>query len=126
MPKIFSIVDVTAAIQIIEVKAFKSKAQERQEIEQQTHLFLKRGGKVVPVDRGVSGETIENRKMPATTFSGGEKSERTPLTDEIKAIEARRQSMRQSKKLAKPKRGPRRILIRDDFGEPLRWSWKDD
>lgn len=89
-------------------------------------MFLERGGKVVSVDRGVSGEIVGSRKLPASTFATGQKTERTLLTDEVKAIEARRQSMRQDKKLSKPKRGPRRILIKDDFGEPLRWSWLDE
>lgn len=108
------------------MKSFKSKAQERKEIEEQTLLFLKSGGKVVSVERGVSGETAEKRKPPSTIFSTGTKTDRTPLTAEIQAIEARRQSLRQGKKTLKPKRGPRRVLIKDDFGEPLRWSWRED
>lgn len=88
-----------SSFQIIEVKSSKSKAQERKEIEQQTLLFLKSGGKVVAVERGVSGETPENRKLPSTTFSTstGNRADRTPLTAEIQAIEARRESMRQRK-----------------------------
>lgn len=110
------------------MKAFKSKAQEREEIEQQTLLFLKRGGKVISVESGVSGESPENRRHAAFSFSGPARNpaDRRPLTSEIQAIEARRQRMRQPQKALKPRRGPRRILIKDDFGEPLRWSWQED
>lgn len=103
------------------VKAPKSKAQERLEIESQVDDFLRQGGKVESVQTGVSGKELGARLPPATFQQP--KMTRTPLVDEIRAIEARRK-LRNTPKRPKPK-SPRKVLITDDFGEPLRWSWRE-
>lgn len=104
------------------MKAVKSKAQERLEIERQINLYLQQGGKVDAVQRGVSGRDVGAYKLPPISFEQS-KETRTPLVEQIRAIEARR-SRRPTPKTLKHKR-PRRVLITDDFGEPLRWSWRD-
>lgn len=104
------------------MKPTKSKAQERREIEQQIQDFLQGGGEVQPVAPGVSGREPGSYRLPSVSFDGP-KFDRTPLLEEIKAIEARRGGVNR-KPMAR--KGPRRILITDDFGEPLRWSWKDN
>jgi hypothetical protein len=105
----------------IAVKTPKSKAQERLEIESQIEEFLREGGMVQSVERGISGREL-GAKLPPVAFQQPRMT-RTPLVEEIKAIEARR------KPGATPKRPqsrqPKRVLITDDFGEPLRWSWQE-
>ncbi|GAB1256134.1 hypothetical protein NBRC116494_06360 [Aurantivibrio plasticivorans] len=103
------------------IKPSKSKAKERQELTEQIDAFLKRGGHVTPVERGISGKEIGAYQIPPVTFSEP-KENRTPLVNEVKAIDARRKPTPTPKKVRKQ---PRRVLIRDDFGEPLRWSWED-
>ncbi|GAB1264435.1 hypothetical protein NBRC116493_12790 [Aurantivibrio infirmus] len=105
------------------MKIAKSKAQERNEIESQINRFLKNGGNVKSIESGVSGREIGSYKLAPVAFSEPKES-RTPLTDEVKAIEARKSQKRIPASAQKPKR-PRKVLITDDFGEPLRWSWTD-
>lgn len=103
------------------MKAPKSKAQERLEIEHQIQEFLREGGMVQPVERGVSGREL-GAKLPPVAFQQP-KTTRTPLVEEIRAIEARRRPAPSPKRL-RPQQ-PKRVLITDDFGEPLRWSWQE-
>lgn len=105
------------------MKAVKSKAQERLEIERQIDHYLQHGGKVHCVEPGVSGREMGvYQKISPVTFRQSP-APRTPLVEEVRAIEARRKRSGAPLK-ARPK-GPRRVLIKDDFGEPLRWSWRD-
>lgn len=104
------------------MRAVKSKAQERREIELQINQYLQHGGKVEAVERGISGRDAGAGKLPSISFQEPREA-RTPLLEQIRAIEARR-SRPPTSKSAKP-RHPRRVLITDDFGEPLRWSWQD-
>ncbi|MEX1032296.1 MAG: hypothetical protein WDZ30_02960 [Cellvibrionaceae bacterium] len=108
--------------QSIDVKAAKSKAQERREIEHQIEHFLQHGGKVHAVEQGISGRELGGYKLTPAIFQRP-KEPRTPLVEEIRAIEARR--IRRLAPAPKRKR-PHRVLITDDFGEPLRWSWRDN
>ncbi len=103
------------------IKPVKSKAQERQEIEQQTMQFLQSGGEIQEVQQGVSGHEIGHYPTPVT-FSQ-QAQPRTLLVDEVKAIEERKHSRQKPVKPAK--KPPQKILLKDDFGEPLRWTWVD-
>lgn len=103
------------------MKAPKSKTQERLEIERQIDDYLRQGGRVQSVEPGVSGKELGAR-LPPVCFQEP-KLTRTPLVEEVRAIEARRRPSA-TPKISKPK-APRKVLITDDFGEPLRWSWRD-
>ena len=107
------------------MKVVKSKAQERKEIEFQIRHYLKKGGEVNLIDTGISGRPIGS--YPATPIAFDKSREpRTLLVDEVKAIEARKiKPSSQTANTAKIVRKPRKVLITDDFGEPLRWSWQD-
>jgi len=105
------------------MKPMKSKAQERREIQQQIEAYLQGGGAVEAVAPGVSGREAGSYKLPQVSFSQPPAT-RTPLLEEIRAIEARRRRSPAPAKRMAPAR-PRRVLIRDDFGEPLRWGWTD-
>jgi hypothetical protein len=107
------------------MKALKSKAQERREIEHQIRFYLQQGGEVQTVENGVSGRPFGSYSATPVTFNQP-REPRTLLVNEVKAIDARRSrpSPRASSSI-KPKSKPRKVLITDDFGEPIRWSWKD-
>jgi SutA-like transcriptional regulator len=102
------------------------KKLQRQRIRQQTEEFLARGGQVSNVNPGVSGQGDPNaRRLHQQSFTPSGTSERTPVPEVVAAIEARKQAKR-LRHAAKPKlRQPKRKLIYDDFGEPLRWEWVD-
>lgn len=104
------------------MKPLPTKAQIRAELEKHIHSYLQTGGSVKSVPRGVSGR-IDNE---APSFSSmGEnppRQDRTPVDDVVKTLEARKHPPKPAKK----HRRPRKKLITDDFGEPLRWVWEED
>jgi hypothetical protein len=111
------------------VKKPVSKEDIRRELQQEVDQFLEQGGSVENVPQGTSGKDpgdpplYLNRRLFVEP-----RAERTHIPEVIAAIEARRK--------AKPRRGPqrkrsrtpqpRRKIIYDDFGEPLRKVWVDD
>lgn len=104
------------------MKPAKTKAQIRSEIEKQISSFLVDGGAVNEIDRGTSGRGIGQNYANPFNNDGSQTQTRTPLTEQVKAIEERRGS----KKIAPaPSRRPKKVLLKDDFGEPIRWVWQD-
>lgn len=106
-----------------------SKADTRAELEREIEAFLEHGGNVQSIPQGISGKeagdppVFLNRRLfvePKTT--------RTAVPEVVAAIEARRKAKLKHKPA--PKRGrlpqPRRKVIYDDFGEPLRKVWVED
>lgn len=105
------------------VKEIKTKRTIRQELEEEINRFLNTGGKIEHVEKGVSGKEIGvNLNQSTMTFEGNGQQTRTPLTDEIKALEARKN--KKSVQPATPTNKPRKRIIYDDFGEPLREIWE--
>ncbi len=105
------------------MKPLKTKAQIRAEIEQQVNEFVQQGGAVHDIPSGISGYTT-NQNPFAHMVMSGPPQQRTPLVEIIKQIDARK-SPRQNP-LKTTKRRPRRKLITDDFGEPVRWVWVEE
>lgn len=106
-----------------------SKSQIRAELERQTERFLKRGGEVENVPRGLSGKDPGEAPMFLNRRLFVEpKTSRTLVPEVVAAIEARRQERFKRKPERKRSRlpQPRRKIIYDDFGEPLRKVWVDD
>lgn len=104
------------------IQPTKTKAQIRNELSSEVERFLSSGGEVKSIPNGVSGnETNANIFGNATAFEP--KKDRTPVTDVIKEMEARKNSKKENK--TPLKRGPRKKVITDDFGEPIRWVWEE-
>ena len=102
-----------------------TKANIRSDINQQIADFLEKGGEVDEIQRGLSGRV--NPTGPIATEGSGfiqPKTERTYLPDVVAAIEPRKSSNKI--KATSKKRKPRKKIIYDDFGEPLRWEWAED
>ncbi|TDG13677.1 hypothetical protein E2F43_09145 [Seongchinamella unica] len=106
-----------------------SKDEIRAELERETERFLKRGGQVENVPRGLSGKDpgdpplFLNRRLFIEP-----KASRTLVPEVVAAIEARRQERFKRKPGRKRSRlpQPRRKIIYDDFGEPLRKVWVEE
>lgn len=106
----------------------KTKAAMRRELEQATAQFLQVGGEVNNVPRGATAWEPGQRPPPSRPLFTEPPSERTPVPEVVATIEARRESLKESRKPAQ-KRGfkrSRKQVIYDDFGEPLRHVWVDD
>lgn len=99
-----------------------TKAQIRAEINRQLEEFLESGGEVQEVESGVSGRDSLNTDNPGG-FVERPKANRTPVNNVISDIEDRKKA---NKTVSKPRKKPRKQLIYDDFGEPLRWVWVDE
>lgn len=114
------------------VKLPATKAELRRELDRQVDAYLRDGGAVQNIPRGISGRPPDAGPLPAAPFFTGEnatngggenKEKRTYLVDVIAAIEARRKPQATRKTL--PRRRPRKKFIYDDFGEPIRWVWEE-
>jgi hypothetical protein len=105
------------------VKKPPSKAQVRKELNLQISNFLNKGGEVVQIEKGLSGRENANGPLkPNGVNFDQEKATRTYVPEVIAAIDARRKPVKE-----KPRnRKPRKKIIYDDFGEPLRWEWVED
>ncbi|MGI9283947.1 MAG: hypothetical protein ACR2P1_01010 [Pseudomonadales bacterium] len=101
------------------------KSDLRKQIAELTDAYVQQGGEVHEIPRGISGRDGATGPLRPTTFQTGEPTrDATPLTEVVKTIEARRHAKPAKLKPVKPK--PRRKLIYDDFGEPLRWTWVEE
>lgn len=108
--------------------AARGKAAQRQELEQAMERYLRQGGEVSRVPPGTSAWEVGTRPPPDRPLFSEPSNDRTPVSDVIARLEARREAMKgRRKQTAKPRRQrPRRRVIYDDFGEPLRHVWDDD
>ena len=108
---------------ITAMKPTKTKRELRDELNQQMNEFLNHGGAVNEVPRGLSGR--ENANGPLVSiFEGHSSEDRTPVSDVVAAIEARRKPGTPPKTMRKSR--PRKKVILDDFGQPLRWEWVEE
>lgn len=104
------------------MKVRNSKEQQRRRLKRDMERFLSHGGRIKEVPHGVSGnDPAQPRGRRPFPFSQAPRATRTDISEVVAAIDARK------RKTVRPthKRQPRRKLIYDDFGEPLRWVWDD-
>lgn len=99
----------------------KTKRELREEIEQQVQAFLCSGGQVQTIPRGQSGMAPGELIRPVF-HDGKPKETRTPCDEVLKSIDARRLAKEHPKQVKKRK--PKRKVIYDDFGEPIREVWE--
>ena len=103
------------------MKPVKSKADIRRELEDEIKNFVSEGGKVKRIEKGRSGLDDPSKSLTAYT-SFGVRQSRTPVSSVVKEIEARKKQKLKPKRV---QRRPKRKLIKDDFGEPVRWVWEE-
>lgn len=85
--------------------------------------YVESGGHVKNIPNGISGKFDNNpfRSNPDIE----PKSERTPLTDVVKTLEERKQKKAHATTKTEAKKRPKKRLIVDDFGDPVRWVWDE-
>lgn len=101
------------------MKRVKTKAEIRGELEREVECFLSKGGSIKDIKQGASGKELGasiNRAFPLNP----EPHEHTLLTKEMRALDARKQ---QRKHPPKKNKKPKKRIIYDDFGEPVREVW---
>ncbi len=82
-----------------------------------------RGGEVQEVQNGISGDD-SNNPWQTPLFFKGTQQDHTPITHLYKVIDARKRKSANSKHSSNSSK-PKKHWIYDDFGEPIRWVWKD-
>ena len=108
------------------IKKTPSKADLRNELDKQMDEFLNKGKNVAEIPRGVSSRDGADKPLRADTWQmDSSKGNWTYLPDVVDSLEKRRQSKTLKPDTKKIKR-PKKVLIYDDFGEPLRWVWVDE
>lgn len=101
------------------MKKIPTKKDIRNELDQQIEDFLTQGGAVSEVEKGLS--RYNNSVPPAFNQSfSGPPQKRTFVNEVVKNLDERKEVPKPS-----PNKKPKRVLIYDDFGEPLRWVWQD-
>ncbi len=104
------------------MKPTKTKREIREEMDRQMRDYLAHGGAVNEVPQGMSGRE-DNRAPSVSIFHGQSPENRTLLPEVVAAIEARRRPPLLAKN-HKPR--PKKRVILDDFGQPLRWEWIEE
>ena len=106
------------------VKKIPSKEDLREQLNAQLETFLDKGKNIAQIPRGVSGRDGATEPLKADTWQmDSKKTEWTFLPEVVDKLEKRRQ---EKSNTPVKKNRPKRKLIYDDFGEPLRWVWVDD
>lgn len=104
------------------MKAKITKNDIRRQISDDVDQFLGQGGSVSAVDRGSSGLVNGYLNDRKTTFDQP-KQERTPLNDVLNQLDAKKNQNKASAP-TKSNSQPKKKVIYDDFGEPLRVVWE--
>ncbi|ODS22464.1 hypothetical protein AB835_14020 [Candidatus Endobugula sertula] len=99
----------------------KTKADIRKELADKVRRFLSAGGEIEKVQQGVSGKEI-GVNIDSQVIFCQEKQSRTPVTNELNSLDARKHK-KKSNPVKSPQ--PKRRIIYDDFGEPLREVWDE-
>ena len=106
------------------MKKSTSKSELRKSLNDDIEEYLRKGGEVHSFERGESGLVDGRYNEQAIAFE--KRQERTPVPEVLKAIDERKDSRKKSsRKTATKPQGPKKKVIYDDFGEPLRVIWED-
>ncbi len=103
------------------IKPSKTKAEIRRELAREVDQFLNSGGKVKNIPNGVSGNH-DNTNLFGQSTNFEPRRQRTPVTEVVNRLEARKKTKAAP---IKHRAGPRKKLLTDDFGEPIRWVWEE-
>jgi len=107
------------------MKKLPTKADLRRELNGEISQYLSSGGTVQHVAAGVSGkDPLNPQKRSMTEIFNGPRQERTPLDHVLADLESRRQ--KDTKPKSKSRARPKKKVIYDDFGEPLREVWVEE
>ncbi|MBG58357.1 MAG: hypothetical protein CMK46_08735 [Porticoccus sp.] len=104
------------------VNKLPTKSQLRRQLQQQVDSYLKQGGEIQQIPRGISGRENACESLP-TVFFNQPKAERTPVPEVLAALDSRRPKKPSPNRTTRDR--PKETIIYDDFGEPIRRIWQD-
>jgi len=105
-----------------------SKADIRHELVREIERFLLQGGSVDEIPVGISGKNPDDPPLYLNRRLFVEpRTPRTLIPEVVAAIDARRlEKFRRKPQHKRRLPNPRRKIIYDDFGEPLRRVWQEE
>jgi hypothetical protein len=103
------------------IQKLKTKKEVREEMEREISQYLTGGGAINEVQQGISGRENNSNLNQTIPFIEGEKQTRTPLTETVKALDDRKNK---KKAISSAVHRPKKRIIYDDFGEPVREVWE--
>lgn len=105
------------------IKPKTTKKDTRKELESLVDQFIKAKGEIQQVNMGESG-LVDGKYNTSHIGFNEPKQDRTPLNHVVAALQQKK-----SQKTLSPstsvKRRPKKKIIYDDFGDPLRWVWEE-
>lgn len=103
-----------------------SKSDLRDDLNADVESFLRSGGEISAIAQGETALERHKGPLQAPLFNEPRTS-RTPVDDVVAALKARKEAKHTRPKTAATRRQrPKKKVIYDDFGEPLRTVWSDD
>lgn len=90
-------------------------------MEKEIQEYLGTGGKINQIKQGTSGRESNINLNNSIPFTPSEHPTRTLVNETVKAIDERKQK---KKPAATEKHRPKKRIIYDDFGEPIREIWE--
>ncbi|MFT2098885.1 hypothetical protein ACMUMQ_11060 [Marinomonas sp. 2405UD66-6] len=102
------------------IKPKTTKKDTRKELESLVDQFIKAKGEIQQIDMGESG-LVDGKYNTSHMGFSEPKKERTPLNHVVAALQ---QKKKPSPPTPLPKKKPKKKIIYDDFGDPIRWVWE--
>jgi hypothetical protein len=107
------------------MKKHPSKLELRSAIDRQVAEYLEQGGNVEHIDRGISGHQHSDGPInPTGTLFNQPREERTLVPEVVAALESRRRPAKPASNKPQHQQA-KKVPIYDDFGEVVRWVWRD-
>jgi hypothetical protein len=102
-----------------------SKNSLRRELQRKTQEFLVRGGVIKKCQQGETGEPTDQPRAKSVFVSPSPIKSRTYVNDVVAKIDERKRKG-SAKKPTKVVKRPKKKVIYDDFGDPIREVWVDE
>ncbi|MCW8357076.1 MULTISPECIES: hypothetical protein [Marinomonas] len=104
------------------IKPKTTKRDTREELESLVDQFIKKNGTIQQINMGESG-LIDGKYNTSHIGFNEPKQDRTPLNHVVAAIQQRKQNKTTTTPTIKKR--PKKKVIYDDFGDPIRWVWEE-
>ena len=106
------------------IKPKTTKKDTRKELESLVDQFIKARGEIQQVDMGESG-LVDGKYNTSYIGFNEPKQDRTPLNHVVAALQQKKSSNTSPPMQVQIKKKPKKKIIYDDFGDPLRWVWEE-
>lgn len=101
-----------------------SKSSMRKALRLQTEAFLSGGGEIKQHIAGETGESKDKPRGRSVFVSAQPRQTRTYVNEAVNALDSRKKKA--PEKPVKVSKRPKKKIILDDFGEPVREIWSEE